>query len=181
MRAVRIVGVMSAALAVIGSVSTATPAMAADYGIALNGSYRAVSNGDWAQSSEGPFGAGGARVYRDQPTKIETWSVSSDCVSPIECYGEVKSDAGWTAALKFNGDVWMVDRDIPNWAPCPDGTAAPGHQNFGLWGWDAATSHRSPKIRDLVVGFERTVAPSGACGVNKPLAIELPVRLEKLS
>lgn len=170
-----------AIFAVVGILGTAPPAHATDYGIALNGTYRAISNGDWAQSSEGPFGAGGARVYRDQPTKVETWTVSSDCVSPIECTGEVRSDAGWTASMKFTGDFWLIDRDIDNWAPCPDGTAAPGHQNFGVWGFDPATSHRNNKVRDLVVGFERTLAPSGACGMNKPLVIELPVRLEKTS
>jgi hypothetical protein len=181
MRGVCAVGAVSATVVVVGILGPASPAFASNYGIELNGTYRAISNGDWAQSSEGPFGAGGARVYRDQPTKVENWTVSSSCVSPIECTGEVKSDAGWTAALKFTGDVWMIDRDIPNWAPCPDGTAAPGHQNFGVWGWDEATSQRSAKIRDLLQGFERTIAPSGACGVNKPLVIELPVRLEKTS
>ncbi|GAC1653583.1 MAG: hypothetical protein NVS4B6_30040 [Mycobacterium sp.] len=181
MRGVEVGAGAGAILAVVGILGTAPPAHATDYGIALNGTYRATSIGDWAQSSEGPFGAGGARVYRDQPSKVETWTVSSDCVSPIECIGAVRSDAGWTAALKFNGDFWLVDRDIPDWEPCPDGTAAPGHQNFGLWGWENSTGHRNNKFRDLIVGAETTVAPSGACGLSKPLVIELPVRLERLS
>jgi hypothetical protein len=174
-------GVAATTIALFGSLVSAAPAQATDYGIALNGTYRAVSNGDWAQSSEGPYGAGGARVYRDQATKVETWTVSSDCASPIDCAGEVRSDAGWTGALKYNGDEWFIDRDIPNWEPCPDGTAATGHQTFGLWGFDPSTSLRSPKYRDLIVGFEKTLGPSGACGVSKPLYIELPVRLDKLS
>ncbi len=82
-------------------------------------------------------------VYIDQPSKMETWTVTSDCVSPIQCTGEVRSDAGWTGSLTFNGDSWMVDRDIPNWQPCPDGTAATGHQNFALWGFDPTTSEKN--------------------------------------
>jgi hypothetical protein len=182
MRAAVVVnGAAATTIALLGSLVATPSAQAADFGIALNGTYRAVSNGDWAQSSEGPYGAGGARVYRDQPSKVETWTVNSDCVSPLECYGTVRSDAGWTGALEFNGDEWFVDRDIPNWEPCPDGTAAPGHQTFGMWGFDPSTSLRSSKFRDLIVGFEKTLGPSGACGVNKPLYIELPVRLDRLS
>ncbi len=182
MRATSVVGgVAATTIALLLGLSPAPSAQAEDYGIALNGTYRAVSNGDWAQSSEGPYGAGGAMVYRDQATKVETWTMSSDCVSPIECAGEVKSDAGWTAPLKWNGNGWFVNRDIPNWEPCPDGTAAPGHQSFGLWPYDVSLSRRDPKFRDLIVGFEKTQAPSGACGVSKPLVIQLPVRLEKLS
>ncbi len=174
-------GISAVAIALIGSQGTAPSAQAADYGIALNGTYRATSNGDWAQSSAGPHGNGGAMVYLDEQTKIETWTVSSDCVSPVECSGEVSSDAGWTAPLKWNGNEWFVDRDIPNWEPCPDGTAAPAHQRFGLWPFDPSTTHREPTARDLVVGLEKTTAPSGACGKNKPLSIELPVRWEKMS
>jgi hypothetical protein len=165
---------------VVGILGTAPPAHATDYGVALNGTYRATSNGDWAQSSQGPFGVGGAMVYRDQPTKVETWTVSSDCISPIQCIGEVASDAGWTGSLNFNGDSWRIDRDIANWLPCPDGTAAPGHQNFALWGFDPATSEKN-KVRNLIVGWERTQAPSGACGFSTPLVIQLPVRLDQLS
>jgi hypothetical protein len=174
-------GAAATAITMVGSLGTATSAHASNYGIELNGTYRAISNGDWAQNSAGPNGAGGAEVYIDEQTKIQTWTVTSDCVSPIECTGEVRSDEGWTASLRYAGDFWLADRDIPNWEPCPDGTAAPGHQKFMLWGWDPATSQKIAKITDLLSGFERTLAPSGACGVNKPLVVELPVRLEKTS
>jgi hypothetical protein len=179
MRRVELCAGAGAICAVIGLLGTAPSAHAADYGVALNGTYRAFSNGEWSQTSAGPNGAGGAMVYIDQPSKMETWTVTSDCISPIECYGEVRSDAGWTGALKFNGDSWMVDRDIPNWEPCPNGTAAPGHQNFALWGFNPVTSEKN-KNRDLIVGWERTMAPSGACGLNKPVVTQLPVRLEKI-
>lgn len=180
MRGVELGAAAAVIVAVVGTLSTAPLARASDYGIALNGTYRATSNGDWAQSSQGPFGVGGAMVYRDQPTKVETWTLSSDCSSPIQCLGEVRSDAGWTGALNWNGDSWRVDRDIPNWLPCPDGTAVPGHQLFALWGFDPSTTEKN-KVWNLIVGYERTQAPSGACGLSTPLVIQLPVRLEQLS
>jgi hypothetical protein len=34
---------------------------------------------------------------------------------------------------------------------------------------------------DLLTGRDTTKAPSGACGINKPLRIDMPVRLDKLS
>ena len=170
-----------ASIAVMARVVSAPSALATDYGVALNGTYRAFSNGEWAQTSAGPNGAGGAQVYIDQPSKLEIFSVSSDCASPISCSGEVRSDAGWTGALSYNGDTWTIKRDIPNWLPCPDGTAAPAHQIFALWGWDPRTSERRSTIRDLIVGSERTQAPSGACGYNKPVITELPVRMELIA
>src|SRR4029079_14295852 len=126
----------AAIVAVVVTMPPAPSALATDYGVALNGTYRAFSNGEWAQTSAGPNGAGGAMVYIDQPSKMETFTVSSDCASPIQCDGEVRSDARWTCALNFNGDSWHVERDIPNWLPCPDGTAAPGQQQFVIWGFD---------------------------------------------
>jgi hypothetical protein len=83
--------------------------------------------------------------------------------------------------LKTTGDYWSVDRVVENWETCADGTAAPGAQNFKFWGWDPVNSYRNLKIVDLLAGRDRTLAASGACGVNKPLVIELPMRLEKVS
>src|ERR1700750_1078749 len=103
MRATVVVsGAAATVFAWSGCLVAAGSAQAEDFGIALNGTYRATANGDWAQSSVGPYGAGGAMVYRDEPSKVETWTVSSDCISPLECYGHVQSDAGWTADLKWN-------------------------------------------------------------------------------
>jgi hypothetical protein len=79
------------------------------------------------------------------------------------------------------GAFWVVDRVVPNWEPCPDGTSAPGTQKYVFWGWDPANSERNMKIVDLLVGRDTTKGPSGACGINKPLVIELPMRLEKVA
>jgi hypothetical protein len=180
MRAVELAAGALASIAVIGSVVSAPSAQATDYGVALNGTYRAFSNGEWAQTSAGPNGAGGAQVYIDQPSKMEIWTVTSDCVSPIECYGEVRSDAGWIGDMNFNGDSWRIFHDIPNWQPCPDGTAAPAQRYFALWGFNPSTSEKN-KDRNLIVGWERTQGPTGACGYSKPVVTQLPVRLELIS
>ncbi|WP_205634983.1 hypothetical protein [Mycolicibacterium elephantis] len=175
MREVRAVNLASAAVVAsgvaLGSVSAATPAQASDFGVELNGTYRVMSDGEWARTNE---------VLIDQETVIETWTVSTDCVSPIECTGTVVSDRGWTGTARLD-DFWYVDHEIPNWVPCPDGTFAPGHQKFILWGVNPANNERQTTNMTIFGGRNQTKAPSGACGVNKPVVIELPVRAEKIS
>ncbi len=180
MRAVEVTAGALAAIAVVGSVGTATPAYASNYGVELNGTYRVTSNGDWAKTNQ---------VFIDEQTVVQTWTMTSSCTSPQICTGEVKSDQGWTAPLNLGGaegpgsvgDFWVVDHVVHNWEPCPDGTAAPGAQKFMFWGVDPLTGQRNKKMVDLLAGRDTTKAPSGACGINKPLVIELPVRLDKLS
>jgi hypothetical protein len=172
MRGVRSAALVSAAVALGGSLGSATPAYASNYGVELNGSYRMIMNGDWAKNNE---------VFIDEQTQIQTWTISSECTSPIRCTGTVTSDQGWTAPMTNTGDYWLAERVVDNWEPCPDGTAAPGTQRFWFWGWDPINSQRSTKIRDLLAGRVRTQAASGACGINKPLVIEVPIRLEQLS
>ena len=62
-----------AAIAVVGSVGTATPAYASNYGVELNGTYRVISNGDWAKTNE---------VFIDEQTVVQTWTMTSSCTSP---------------------------------------------------------------------------------------------------
>ncbi|MGV0646261.1 hypothetical protein ABQE44_22965 [Mycolicibacterium sp. XJ2546] len=175
MRKVGAAGLVSAAVVasgvVLGSVIAVAPAHASDYGVELNGTYRVMSDGEWARTNE---------VLIDQETVIETWTVATDCVSPIECEGTVVSDRGWTGTARLE-DFWYVDHDIPNWIPCPDGTFAPGHQKFILFGIDPTTSERQTKNMTYFGGRNQTKGPSGACGVNKPVVIEMPVRMEKIS
>jgi hypothetical protein len=169
MRGVLVAG---AAVAVLGSLGLATPASASNYGVELNGTYRMISNGDWAKTND---------VFIDEATQVQTWTFSSSCESPIRCSGTVTSDQGWTAPMTNTGDYWLATRVVDNWEPCPDGTAAPGTQRFWFWGSDPIASQRSTKIRDLLAGRVRTQAESGNCGINKPLVIEVPIRLEQLS
>ena len=172
MREVGVLGAASALITLFGSLGAATPASASNYGYELNGTYRVISNGDWAQTN---------LVYIDEKTVVQTWTISSSCTSPLSCTGTVISDQGWTALAVFNGNYWVVDRVIQNWEPCPDGTAAPGAQKFIFWGTDSIAGVTNDKNVDLLGGRDRTQAPSGACGINKPLVIELPMRLEKVS
>jgi hypothetical protein len=162
----------AAAIALIGSVGATAPAQASNYGVELNGTYRVMSDGEWAR--------GDRDVLYDQQTVIETWTVTTDCVSPIECAGTVVSDRGWTGTARLD-DFWYVDHDIPNWVPCSNGTFAPGHQKFILWGIDPTTNERMTKNMSFLAGRNQTKSPSGACGVNAPVVIEMPVRMEKLS
>ena len=173
MRAVNVIGgVAAGTLAVLGNLGAPAPAQASDFGVEINGIYRSQSNGSYARTNQ---------VFKDERTVIETWTMSSSCVSPIECSGEVKSDGGWTAPLVYDGDMWTIDRVIPNWEPCPDGTFADGAQHFLFWSQDPVRNERNPKITTLLGGRNLTKSVSGSCGINKPLIIELPLRLEKLS
>jgi hypothetical protein len=171
------VGAGAAAIALAVSLGVAPPAYAQDFGVALNGTFRVMSDGEWATKGMTP---GGAPVFIDQQTVVETWNVSTSCVSPIECTGEVTSDRGYTATIRLN-DYWYVDHDIPNWIPCPDGTFAPGHQKFILMGFDPEKNQRLLHERDFLMGRNQTKGPSGACGSNQPLVIEMPVRLQRVT
>jgi hypothetical protein len=161
-----------AAFALVGSLGPAAPAQASNFGVELNGAYRVVSDGEWAR--------GNRDVLYDQQTVVETWTVTTDCVSPIECAGTVVSDRGWTGTIRLD-DFWYVDHDIPNWVPCPDGTFAPGHQKFILKAVNPATSEYSSKNVTYLMGRNQTKSPSGACGVNAPVVIEMPVNMQKIS
>jgi hypothetical protein len=150
----------------------ATPnASASTYGIELNGSYSVTSNGDWAETNDS---------YRDEQTVRQTWTISSSCTGPTQCTGNMVSDQGWTAPIKFTENRWIVTREIPNWAPCGEGPPATGHQMFMFWGVDNDGKVNATNTSQLG-GRERTNTDSGSCGISKPLVITMPVRLEKLS
>jgi hypothetical protein len=179
-------GAAATAIAVAGSLSMAPGAHAKEYGIELNGTYRATSDGEWAKTND---------VFRDERTVIQTWTIATSCASPLSCTGTVTSDQGWAAPIDFKSDFWNVQRVIENWEPCPafydypgariftgaEGTAAPGTQSFSFYGRSIGNSGNDANNTDLLAGRERTQAPSGACGINKPLIIELPFRLERVS
>lgn len=165
-------GVAAAAMTVLASLGVAPPAHASNFGVELNGTWRVMSNGEWARTNQ---------VLIDEKTDIQIWNIASSCVSPIECNGTVTSDKGWTAPISLVKVYWILNRDIANWAPCPDGTAVVGHQKFTVWGINPALNERDLKITDLLAGRNITETESGACGKNQPLDIELPVRMERIS
>ena len=163
--------VLAVAVIAFGSLHPATSS-ASNYGVELDGTYRVTSNGDWAKTND---------VFMNEKTVVQTWTVTSSCTSPISCTGTVTSDQGWSAPMRTTGDYWTVDRVVANWEPCPDGTAATGAEKFLFWGFDPVNSYRDLRIRDLLVGRDRTLGPTGACGVNNPLVIELPMRMDRVS
>ncbi|MCH9729460.1 MAG: hypothetical protein K0U84_07260 [Actinomycetia bacterium] len=174
MRAHHLTGPLAAtAMAVMATVGAAPAAQATDFGTALNGTFRVKSDGQWARTN-------GVKIK--QETVVETWVVTTSCVSPIECSGVVTSDRGWTGTARLD-DFWFVEHVIPNWIPCSDGSGLfySGLQKFMLWGIDQATEGRTYTDSDFWAGRNVTKGPSGACGVNKPVVIELPVSMVKIS
>lgn len=153
-----------------GMFSAAAPASASDYGFEINGTYSVLSNGEWAKTNE---------VFNQQAVVRSTWQVSSTCTSTASCEGQVTSDQGWTAPLRFRVDRWLVTRDIPGWAPCGDGTAATGRQMFLFYGID--DDGQNTRNTDLLGGREIIKTDSGSCGRNRGLVMEIPLRITRIS
>src|SRR5262245_37141709 len=124
MRSVRTLTVATLlAASVSGGLGTASVAGAkTKEDVAINGTFRATSIGDYAQRNDQYFG---------EPTVIQVWTISSTCETFQECRGTVKSDLGWSAPLYMNdGEMWKIKHDVPNWEHCEDGTAFTGQQTF---------------------------------------------------
>lgn len=157
-----LVGILSGMVAV--------PEAHADFGFELNGPYRVVSNGDWSKTNE---------VFMDEKPVISTWTFSSNCSDPHTCTGTVTSDQGWTAPLEFRTTRWIVDLYHDRWEPCSDGSFSAGRQRFQFQGTDANGQIDKNNVATLQ-GYDRTIGISGACGINKPLVIQMPLTLQKL-
>jgi hypothetical protein len=139
--------------------------------VAINGTYRATSIGDWSKTND---------QYKGEATVVQTWTISSSCATFMECHGTVTSDQGWTAPMYMtDGIIWYVKRDVPNWERCEDGTAYTGQQAFYFYPVNSYGEFTlgSPTF----AGKDKTVGPSGACGQNKLLTVDMPLRLDKLS
>jgi hypothetical protein len=74
--------------------------------------------------------------------------------------------------------LWIVDLDHENWQPCPDGTSSPGRQRFQFFGTDSNGQYDASNTTTLQ-GYDRTIGVSGACGINKPLVIQMPLTLRR--
>lgn len=162
--------VATAAMVATG-VGAASPASASDWGTDISGTWQVYSDGEFAKTNE---------VFIDQQSVQETWTVTTTCVSPIECSGVVKSSLGWTGTARLD-DFWYIEHEVPDWLPCPDGTRATGYQKFMLWGVNPQTEERITKNINFFAGRNITKSDSGACGVNNPKVIELPVSMQKLA
>jgi hypothetical protein len=141
-----------------------------DQAWALNGVYAVQSNGQWARTNE---------VYHDEAIVRSTWTIASHCSNATTCSGTVHSDQGWVADITSGSGEYVVKHEVPNWEPCPDGTAGIGHQVFRFYPVDDVGMVRigSP----VLAGVDVTTGNSGSCAINKDLQIELPLRLEKIN
>jgi hypothetical protein len=151
------IAAMTATVVVLGM--CAAPVAGASDDIAINGTYTAFSDGQWAQTDQS---------YHDEASVTQTWTVTSTCTTFQDCTGRVSSDQGWSGNLVFMSGRWKVARTVDNWETCADGTAVPGEQAFTFW--------RSYPDRQLV-GWDQTIGPSGGCGFNKWLNVTMPFRL----
>lgn len=128
--------------------------------IALNGTYTAVSDGQWAKTNE---------RYHDEATVTSTWTISSSCTGAFDCTGRVSSDLGWSADTRYLSGMWFVVHTVEQWQHCADGSTAPGKQIFKFYPDRSDTS--------TLLGWDTTTSPSGSCGRNLPLTIDMPFRL----
>ena len=161
-------GTATMAAALIAGLGTPSPAQASGDDWALNGTYAATSNGEWARTNE---------VFHDEASVRSTWTISTTCSYPTECTGKVTSDQGWSADIYAKSGIWYVKRAVANWEPCPDGTAAAGLQVYRFWP-AAPDSHVDPGSTTLI-GEDNTTGVSGACGISLPLNIRMPFKLVK--
>jgi|EndMetStandDraft_2_1072991.scaffolds.fasta_scaffold38581_2 hypothetical protein len=154
------VAALAATMAITALVSSA-PARAEYFCAgAINGVYTAVSDGQWAKTRE---------IYRLGVTVQSKWTIESSCQDFMLCTGNVVTDQGWSSPLECKAGSWTVLREHPEWQRCPDGSTTPGEQRFSFF------VDRTDRTRYR--GSDRTVAPSGGCGVNLPMTVELPFRL----
>lgn len=160
------------AATVVGGVGMASMARATTKEeVAVNGTFRATSIGDYAQRNDQYFG---------EPTVYQTWTISSTCETFQECHGTVSSDQGWSAPLYMkDGQMWKLRREVPNWERCEDGSAFSGWQTFFFYPVDQYGGYKLGS--STFAGKDKTVGPSGACGQNQWLDIAMPLRLDRLS
>ena len=168
----RVVSVLvgAATATVMAGLGVAAPAHASNYGIELNGQYLVTSNGDWAKSNE---------VFHNERTIRQVWTTSSSCASPSKCTGQLTSSEGWTAPMRYSEDQWIVDRFIPDWQPCYDGSASGNNQKFRFWPVDS-NGQRGNTDGSTFGGFVENHGLSGACGKNLPLVITVPLRVQRI-
>lgn len=156
------------AAATIG-LGNAPPATANYDEYAMNGTYSVVSNGEWAMMND---------RYQDEPTVRSTWTVTTTCSTAISCSGKVTSSLGWTEDIYTLDFQWYVKHYVPEWIPCPDGTTAPGLQVYAIY--PATEEGLAVDKSNLWLGADQTSGVSGNCGRNKPLVLNLPVKITKI-
>lgn len=162
---------IAAAAAIGAAVVMAPHAAAAFCDPPLNGTFAAHSDGVWAKTND---------VFHDETPADSTWTATTSCTADFpNCAGQVASSAGWSAPATCQaGGMWYVRRHLERWEHCGDGTDVPGDQLFYFS--PQLTGAPSFSAVTTFTGIDRTVGPSGGCGINKPLVIEIPFQLTKI-
>jgi hypothetical protein len=155
----------AAALLVLGITVSAPAHASADW--ALNGTFTATSNGEWAKSND---------IFHAQQSVRAIWTISSVCSYPTECTGTVTSDQGWSAPIYQTGGEWYVKHVVPQWIPCPDGSSSDGFQVFRFKRMTPDGDTTDPTSNTLI-GEDATTGPSGACGRSLAIFITMPFKL----
>lgn len=164
---------MLVAASVFGATGPASPAWATTKeDVALNGTYQVTSNGNLAKIN---------RQFNQEAVVTTTWTISSTCTTFEECTGTVHSAQGWTEPMHVrDGLMWYVTHNVPDWERCQDGTAFTGRQEFTFYPVDPNGSGAVLIGSPTLAGKDKTIGPSGACGQNQWLTVEMPVRLDKI-
>jgi len=149
-------------VAIIVGVGNAAIAAATDCATPLNGTYTAISDGQWAKTRDS---------YHDEATVMATWNITSTCTTFLDCTGNVASDQGWSAGAFCRAGLWHVVHDVPGWEPCADGTAVTGRQHFIFSTVDNPNEF---------TGWDNTKGPSGGCGINQWQTVKMPFKLIKI-
>jgi hypothetical protein len=148
-----------ASVAVCGTPATAAADTKED--VALNGTFAAFSDGQYAKTND---------RFHDEESVTSTWTIETTCTTYTACSGHVTSDLGWTAPVSYISPMWFVVRTIDGWEHCDDGSTAPGTQTFKFF-------HDLQFNPANLKGWDNTLNQSGSCGINKVLNIELPFTL----
>lgn len=158
----------AAAVLIVGIAVAAPSHASAEW--ALNGTFTATSNGEWARTND---------VFHDEQSVRAIWTITSQCSYPTECTGTVSSDQGWTAPIYQTGGEWYVKHVVPHWMPCQDGSSADGYQVFRFKRMTPDGDNTDPTSNTLI-GEDSTTGPGGACGRSLPLFIAMPFKLVKV-
>jgi hypothetical protein len=163
---------MAMAAAAVAATLVAVPlAGAAFCDPPVTGTFTAVSDGVWAKTND---------VFHDETPVNSTWTVDTSCTADFpNCAGRVTSSEGWSASVTCEaGGMWYVRRHLDHWEHCGDGTDIPGEQLF----YFSPQLSGAPSFTAVTTfyGQDRTVGPSGGCGINKPLVIEIPFKLTRI-
>ena len=105
-------------------------------GIAINGTFTAFSDGQWAKTNDS---------YHDETSVTQTWTVTSTCTTYQDCTGRVTSDQGWSGDLVYLSGRWKVAAPLRTGSPVTMAPPHPGNRSFTFWkgypdpalkGWD---------------------------------------------